>query len=215
MAFTPNSGNATDDERSSQLIRLSLEPHMHEFQCFDMETSVSGNELVKHIYKIAKRMSPIEALKGEVLSRATEAMLRTSYAVFAGNSLFSLLDSPADGTGTHTVEEKRLFIIEPVAYIIIATFSITVILNIWLFFYTRQPSILKEEPYGLLSAAGILHRSAVNESMMQEIIAEDCEPRRARTTGLKLYQMDERDIHCFWHSSEQRITVTLQNMQVM
>jgi hypothetical protein len=56
----------------------------------------------------------------------------------------------------------RLIVVSPVAYVILGVLGVVALLNILLFFYARQESIQYEEPVGLLSISGILHKSHVN-----------------------------------------------------
>jgi len=101
--------------------------------------------------------------------------------------------------------------VEPVGYIILTILSITAILNASIFYYAQEKSILKEEPYGLLSAAGILCNSDVNKGMMAEIVQKDNSSRRARETAQELYRM--RDVKCFWHEDEEKITLNIFQLQ--
>ncbi|KAF2473544.1 uncharacterized protein BDR25DRAFT_352040 [Lindgomyces ingoldianus] len=67
----------------------------------------------------------------------------------------------------------------------------TAILNGCLFYSAREESMLKEEPFGLMSYAGILYKSDINLALMNEIVSAVHDPGRARETGKKMYNMDE------------------------
>jgi hypothetical protein len=139
---------------------------------FDMDSSIEGDEFVKYIYRLASQMSPGEPLNPDALAKAARIMFQLMYTVFPAITLFQPLDYPVNSTGMYMDEEKRLFVVGLVCYIILRILNYTAILNVYCF-STRGMSRLKEEPYGLLSAAGILYKSDVNTVMMKEILRKD------------------------------------------
>ncbi|KAF2260343.1 hypothetical protein CC78DRAFT_473148 [Lojkania enalia] len=212
VEFIQDSSSRTHDQWDFGPVRTYFEMQVNSYGCFDTETRVTGNEIAKYIYRLSSQMNPMEPLSSGGLASATRRLLQSTYAIFAAATLFQPLDIPLTGYGTFTVEEKRLFVVEPVGYIILAVLSITAILNVWIFFYNaRHKSILGEEPYGLLSAAGILYKSDVNTAMMKEIVSSDNGSRRARETAQQLYRL--RDVKCRWHESEGRITLNIFELQ--
>ena len=92
---------------------------------------------------------------------AAQMLFATTFAVLASTVLFKPRTSPLNGTAVHSVEETRLIVVSPVAYIVLGVLSAIAILNIALFFYARQASMLHDEPVGLIGAAEILLNSDV------------------------------------------------------
>jgi hypothetical protein len=98
----------------------------------------------------------------DAIIEAASILWSTTFAVLASTEAFKVLSPPLNGTVIHNTEVSRLVVVSPIAYIILAVLMVVAILNISLFFYASERSILLEEPVGLVSAAGILHRSTVN-----------------------------------------------------
>ena len=146
----------------------------------------------------------MEPLGSDALANATQLLLQMTYAIFAATKLFRPMSTLVNSSGTCMVEEKRLFVVDQIGYIILAVLFITMLLNILLFLYAQQKSILVEEPYSLLSAAGILHNSDLN-SIMEKIVHNGRTSRRARETAEKLYK--QSDIRCFFDDTKEKITI--------
>ncbi|MCJ1249111.1 hypothetical protein MMC30_006334 [Trapelia coarctata] len=158
--FAPHPSN-TSQFRPDALWRF-FEMGIQDPGCFDPLSNVASNEFGRYMYKIAYKKNPVSPLLPGAIIDAAQTLFTTTFAVFASTALFKPTSSPLDGTGVYSVEETRLIVVSPIAYIILGVLSVVAILNISLFFYTRQKSMLSEEPVGLLSIAWILHDSVVN-----------------------------------------------------
>jgi hypothetical protein len=187
--ITPGTLVATTDSISAPLLR-SFTPHpsntsqfrpyniwsffergIQEPGCYDPVSNINGNEFGRYVYKIAGKKNPASPLLPEEIIEAAQTLFTTTFAVFASAVLFKPVSSPLNGTGVHSVEETRLIVVSPVAHIILGVLVAVAILNISLFFYASQESMLYEEPAGLVSMSGILHNSDVNtmiERLRQE-----------------------------------------------
>ena len=159
-AFAPHPSN-TSQFRPEALWR-TFEMGIQDPGCFDPLSNVDSNEFGNYLYKIASKRNPSSPLLPEAIIGAAQTLFVTTFAVFASTVLFKPTPSPLNATGVYSVEETRLIVQSPVAYIIISVLAAVAISNISLFFYTRQESMLYEEPVGLLSTAWILNNSAVN-----------------------------------------------------
>lgn len=109
------------------------------------------------LYYAQKSTSPLgsDTLK-DAIGRVFTAVYLTALAVHG----FETLSEPQTGTGEVFVPTTRLFVVPWVAYIIIVFMIITMLSVIFVFLRLRNsPSILSEEPQGLLSMAGILDQS--------------------------------------------------------
>ncbi|KAF2822827.1 hypothetical protein CC86DRAFT_422774 [Ophiobolus disseminans] len=196
LGFHQHSVNRTElDWQDVVAARVFLEMEIHKLAYVDSGETIDGNEFSKNVYHMSQQSDPIEPLKAESLIVAMEKLLETVYAVFAGTYLFVQRDISLNETGVYMVTEKRLFVVPGVAHVILGVLGVITVLNAWLFQLARQRSILKEEPYGLLSYAGLIHGSdhitgLVKETMeMKENIEKD--PRRARELGGKKYKLND------------------------
>lgn len=176
--------------RRTYPMRLFLEKEIHQIMTLDTTSKIEGNEFAKHVYRMSQQKSPLEPLKPEELVASVQKLYTTVYAVFAITYLFETLHPPMNTTGLHTVEEKRLFVVPVVAYIILSVLTATLLLNACLFWYAKQKSMLKEEPFGLLSYAGIMYKSEINTVMMDKIVEADRDPGRARESAQSMYDLD-------------------------
>ena len=204
IEFTVDPKSPRHEQKESTSLKHWFEMYMSQFQCFNITSWVDGNEFVKYIYRRAAQISPEEALRPSSLADAMQALLQTTYAIFAATNLFLPRETPFSTTGTYTLEEKRLFVVESVSYIVLGVLCIIVMLNTSLFWYAKHKSILKEEPYGLLNAAGILYKSNLNNTIMQTIVDTGEDPGRARSVAKKLY--DLQNVNFYWHDQEGKIT---------
>ncbi|OAL43751.1 hypothetical protein IQ07DRAFT_649835 [Pyrenochaeta sp. DS3sAY3a] len=207
-------------ERKAQSIseiyamKYFLEKDIHNMQYIYLGEDFGGNEFTRDILHLSQQRRPSEPLHPSVLLNATQNMYETVYAVFAGLYLFRALETPVNGTGIYTVLEKRLFVVPSIAYIILGVLGATALLNIGLFFAAKQESMLKEEPYSLISYAGLLYKTEIQTMLMEMIVSKDRDPGRARETAKKMWNLDK--VNWLYSREKRRITfsgeVPLQTM---
>ena len=101
------------------------------------------------------------------------------------------------------MDEMRLIVVSPVAYVILGVLGTVALLNILLFYYARQESILYEEPVGLLSMAGILHKSDVNAMMERIALEADFNGKTTQAVLKKEGKLDEQ--RYYFEGSEKKI----------
>lgn len=159
--FTPFTSK-TRQIRWDDLWRF-FEQGIQTFGCFDPVSDVNSNEFGRHVYRISSKMNRTSPLSPATIINATETLFSTTFAVFASTVLFHPTKSPRNGTGIRSFNEIRLIVVSPIAYIILVILITVAGLNILLFFYARNESMLYEEPVGLISMSAILHESEVNE----------------------------------------------------
>lgn len=159
--FAPNPSN-TSQFRPDTVWRF-FEMGIQALNCYDTFSNVDGNEFARYVYRIASKNNPISPLLPGTIIDAAQTLFATAFAVFASTALFKPTRSPVNGTGVRSVQETRLVVVSPIAYIVLGVLTIVAILNMSLFFYAHQESMLYEEPVGLLGMSGILHKSDVNE----------------------------------------------------
>lgn len=192
VRFTENSGAREElSYRNVSAMRYYLEQQIHNLRYFNPGQKVDGNEFVTDIYMLSQVSSDEDPLAPGALLNATETLFETVFAVFSSMYLFHDLDAPVNKSGTYVLSEKRLFVVPVVAYIILAVLGMNVVLNVFLFAASKDESMLKEEPYSLMSYAGLLHRSEINTALMSDILDKDGDPGRARETGKRIFKMDE------------------------
>ncbi|KIW90035.1 uncharacterized protein Z519_09465 [Cladophialophora bantiana CBS 173.52] len=122
----------------------------------------------QQVYRLSSHKSSTSALVPHTIIESAQAMFTTMYSIFANQYLLQPTDAPTTTVGTTFVQPTRLIVVSPIAYIIVSILLIVALLNMAVFVYERQDSILDEEPVGLLGAASILHGSKDIEAAVRE-----------------------------------------------
>lgn len=189
-SFTPDPSK-TQQTRWEDLWRF-FENGIHTFGCYDPMSDVDSNEFGQHLYRISSHKNIKSPLSPETIVDAAEILFSTTFAVFASTVLFRPTDSPQNGTGIRSLDETRLIVVSPIAYIILAILIIVAGLNTSLFFYAREESMLSEEPVGLLSMSAILLKSDVNR-IVEEIASQAAHNESIRLSAIKEFEKNHRD----------------------
>ncbi|KAF7510034.1 hypothetical protein GJ744_007138 [Endocarpon pusillum] len=198
--FSPQPSN-TSQFRPDALWRF-FETEIQAPSCLDPMTNVRSNEFGLYVYKIASKKNPASPLLPETIIDAAEMLFTTTFAVFASTVLFKPTSSPLNGIGTHSVQETRVVVVSPVAYFILGVLVTIAVLNMSLFFYARQESMLCEEPVGLISIAGILHNSDVN-AMVEGLVGDRSFKGKTREAAKRVDKFNQR---CYrFDKTEKRI----------
>lgn len=196
------------------VMKFFLEKEIHSMHYMYPGGDFDGNEFTRDILRLSQQRRPSEPLHPTVLLNATQNMYETVYAVFASLYLFRALETPINGTGIYTILEKRLFVVPSIAYVILGVLGATALLNIGLFFAAQEESMLKEEPYSLISYAGLLYKTEIQTMLMEMIVSRDRDPGRARETAKKMWNLDK--VNWLYSREKRRITfsgeVPLQSM---
>ncbi|KAH8690408.1 hypothetical protein GQ44DRAFT_780446 [Phaeosphaeriaceae sp. PMI808] len=171
-------------------VRTFLELEIHNFYYVDVGEEVDGNEFSRNIYHMAEKTSSNEPLTSEALVNATGNLFETVYAAFASRYLFKERKTRINGTGDYVIEEKRLFVQPVIAYVILGVLGVTALLNVRLFYSAKDKSILREEPFGILSYAGIVHNSEHIKKLVSDTAEGNDDPRRAREKAKEIYKLD-------------------------
>ncbi|CAG7558140.1 unnamed protein product [Fusarium equiseti] len=120
----------------------------------------STSEMGSLILSYAQRLQSGTELTSEVLIKAISIIFTRIYLNSVAFHGFTSMSEPATSMGKAFVPTTRLVVVEWVAYVIVVFLLIALCFLIWAFFYVhKQPSILTEEPQGLLSAAALVHDS--------------------------------------------------------
>jgi hypothetical protein len=194
-SFAPHPTN-TSEFRPMAIWRF-FEMQIQSSMCFDPVRNVESNEFGQDVYKMATKAYSASPLLPEGLIDVTQTLFSTTFAVFASTALFKPRPVPLNSTGIHMIQETRLIVVSPIAYIILGVLVVVVFLNVCLLFYARQESMLFEEPVGLLSFCGILYNSDVHTMIGRLAEEPDFDGKTTETTikkcGLerRLYRFDE------------------------
>lgn len=199
-SFTPYPSSTSEfrpESLWSFFERGILEPN-----CVEPASNMDANEFGRYVYRIASKINPVSPLHPEAMASAARMLFNTTFAVFASTVLFKPASSPLNSTGIYSTDEIRLIVVSPVAYVILGVLGTVALLNIFLFYYARQESILYEEPVGLLSMAGILHKSDVN-TMIERIALEA--DFNGKTTEAVLKKEGKLDEQRYYFESKKKI----------
>ncbi|KAH7139648.1 hypothetical protein B0J13DRAFT_608907 [Dactylonectria estremocensis] len=127
---------------------------------FNPQAEWSTTDMGSLILYNAQRLQPSNPLTADILIKSISDVFTAVYLNAVAIHGFDQLSAAETGIGRAFIPTTRLFIVPWVAYIIIVFLSITVYFVGSVFFYVRKsPSILTEEPEGLLSMAAILNGS--------------------------------------------------------
>ncbi|KAL9571912.1 hypothetical protein ACKAV7_003901 [Fusarium commune] len=127
---------------------------------FNPKAKSSTSDMGDLILQYAQKLRPSNPLSPEVLIRSISTIFTATYLNGVGSHGFSSLSNPEASTGKAFIPTTRLFVVPWVAYVILIFLLIAFCFLIWAFFYVHtRPSILTEEPEGLLSVAAILGES--------------------------------------------------------
>ena len=171
--------------------------------CVEPASNMDANEFGRYAYRIASKINPVSPLHPEAMASAAQMLFNTTFAVFASTDLFKPASSPLNSTGIYSMDEIRLIVVSPVAYVILGVLGTVALLNIFLFYYARQESILYEEPVGLLSMAGILHKSDVNTMIERVALEADFNGKTTQAVLKKEGKLDEQ--RYYFEGSEKKI----------
>ncbi|KAF4462137.1 hypothetical protein FALBO_11058 [Fusarium albosuccineum] len=127
---------------------------------FNPQAKWSTSDMGSLILYYAQRSQPSKPLASDVLMDAASKAFTAIYMNAVAIHGFGSLSEAEEGTGTALIPTTRLFVVPWVAYIIIAFLMIILCSVVAICIHLqRSPSILTEEPEGLLSMAGILCNS--------------------------------------------------------
>jgi hypothetical protein len=97
------------------------------------------------------------------LIKAVNTVYPAVYTMLCLNHFFPDLAEPVQQEGVLRIPENRLHVVEPVAIAMLLILAILIVESVYLIIYLRKhPSILAEEPVGLIGAANLLHDSNVS-----------------------------------------------------
>lgn len=124
------------------------------------QTKWSTSDMGSLILYYTQKFQPSKPLESKILIEGISKVFTAIYLNAIAIHGFDTLSSPETATGTAYVPTTRLFVVPWVSYIIITFLAITLCTVALVYLHLRKsPSILTEEPQGLLSMAGILDSS--------------------------------------------------------
>jgi hypothetical protein len=136
----------------------SFEEQLTNYAVVGSPGTITGDELGRKLYSYALKNSPQNPLDPNTLKDALEKIFP---AVHAGILTTLFTSSPqTTGTGTLTSTVYRLFIILWTAAVSMVLILFNLLCNIWILVLSRRyPSILAEEPRGLLANTALAYDS--------------------------------------------------------
>jgi len=166
-SFSPSAKKAT--EFRPEILWRNFEPGLQNLRTYDPSGDVDSSDFGRYSYSLAKRNNPSSPIDPRTITDAISVLFAVCFAVLSTTQLFQPLTTPKESSGISSTSVSRIIVVTPVAYTITAMLSLIALLNIGLFFYSRQKSMLLEEPAGLLSYAGILHKSHDISDIIEEV----------------------------------------------
>ncbi len=189
--------NATGYDIQDLGIRAQeFEEGVMKVQTFNPATTSSGNtnaplrlaELI--VRRIEARAQPYSA---NALIEAANRIYPAIYTMLALTYFYPELSTPVTVTGTLAVPENRLHVFSPVAIAMLAILAVLLASTIYLIPYLHyHPSILAEEPVGLLGAASLLRRSNITDIVEKYHQQKDFDGRLGRELPKKEREDEKR-----------------------
>lgn len=94
---------------------------------------------------------------------AASTVYAAIYTMLSIDQFYPTLAQPIQKEGILRIPENRLHVVEPVAIAMLVILAILIVETVYLIIYLhKHPSILAEEPIGLLGAANLLHNSNIS-----------------------------------------------------
>lgn len=99
----------------------------------------------------------------ESLIKAASTVYAAIYTMLCIDQFYPTLAQPIQQEGILHIPENRLHVVEPVAIAMLVVLAILIVETVYLIIYLhKHPSILAEEPIGLVGAANLLHDSNIS-----------------------------------------------------
>jgi hypothetical protein len=137
---------------------LNFEQEIVDYAVIDSSGRIIGDELGRRVYSYAMAKNPKNILDPDTLKGGLETVFT---AVYAG--LLTDVFTPTPQTSfpaTLTAPVYRLFVVTVIATIIMFFLLFNLLCNMWILFRSRRyPSILTEEPRGLLATTALAYDS--------------------------------------------------------
>ncbi|EXJ56753.1 hypothetical protein A1O7_07097 [Cladophialophora yegresii CBS 114405] len=153
-------------------------------QTFNPATTSAGNTNapLRLAELVVRRIEALgQPYTADTLINAVNRIYPAIYTILALTYFYPELAPPLAVTGTLAVPQNRLHVVPPVAIAMLVTLAILGASTAYLLFYLRfHPSILAEEPVGLLGAASLLRRSNIAEIIERYHRQDDFDGRLSR-----------------------------------
>jgi hypothetical protein len=159
--------------------RITYEPALQTLMTFDAQSEIGGNDFGRLVYSFAKKLDSESPLDPQQVMTSTIIIYASIFAVFSSSAFFDPVSPAANTTCIVTESVTRLIVVQPICYAILSIMATGFLLTIKLLSYTSQPSILVEEPIGILATAAMLHESHIMEIVKEarsEAIEGDYRP---------------------------------------
>lgn len=201
ISFTPR-----EDSTSFQpAFYTASERIVGDYTSFDPSNTFETNALGFSVYNYAKTKDSTSPMQPEIIKNAAEELWTTLYAGLATTQLFNPAQSPRTAQGILSAPVTRLYVITPVAYAVVGVLVAILLCNICLFVYAeRHPSILREEPIGLLGNAELLYWSDVGR-FVEEFRKNHETEKNIRDCVKDDFTMKE--LKCWWDNEQGRIRI--------
>jgi hypothetical protein len=136
-----------------------FESYLVSYAVIDQTRYISGDELGRKVYGYAQEKSPQNILDPETLKGGLEDVFTAVHAGFLKTNIFTATP-PTSFPATLTTPEYRLFVVAATAAVILCFMLFNLLCNIWLLVRSRRyPSILAEEPRGLIATTALAYDS--------------------------------------------------------
>jgi hypothetical protein len=134
-----------------------FESVVSELYTYDPTAETSYTEFGRLVVNLAQKQSPKDFLNPHVIETAAQQIFGSIWATLSASNLFKASATTSNVTGTLSKPTTRLLVVPQVAYSIIAVLCVnSIVLTLLIYYVRNHPSILFEEPIGIVAHAGLL-----------------------------------------------------------
>ncbi|OQV00710.1 hypothetical protein CLAIMM_06174 [Cladophialophora immunda] len=160
-SFAPNSSSDFTFQPTAWQV---YENGLHLSDYFDPTATVSASLFALLTVSYSQLLSGTTELQTSALVQASEQVFRSTFAATSHLFFLQPLAEPVSRTGALSMSTRRLFVVSPIAWIMVGVLVFLCIISFSALFYTHSnDSILTEEPCGIISFAKIVSGGACED----------------------------------------------------
>ncbi|KAF2094714.1 hypothetical protein NA57DRAFT_60134 [Rhizodiscina lignyota] len=146
-----------------------IEQNIFSSTAFNLNSPWMTTDFGSLILYLSQQSNPSSFLSAPTLKDSIKTVFTSVYLTATAMNAFERDSSPASTVAIASVDQTRLFMVRWVSGVIDAFLLLCIICAVAVWYHVhRNSTILTEEPEGLLSAADILHRSNLFETIIED-----------------------------------------------
>jgi len=170
ISFLPITAATVEDRPTIWRI---MEDNLQYYTTFDPTDEFRMNDFSRVIYTYGLLHNASTAFASETLASSMSEVFTSFYAAFVSTSIIALAPKAQVVSGTSSGMQNRLFVFEPIAFVIMGVVGLAFLCNIAVAVYAqRTTSVQNEDSDGILGNAMMLDGSSDVESFIEKLKVE-------------------------------------------